>query len=229
MSASTPWSDLERSTAATTTPAAADPEKSDAESGEEKKKRPSQTELLIELAADFELWHSLDGEPFATVPVNGHRAHLPIRSRSFKLALRHRFFDRHGKAPSSQPVADAVNALDARAVFQGDCHPVAVRIAEHDGAVYVDLGGDDWTAVQVTPSGWRVRSPKELLQGDAEYTGDLLKCRDPGRVFAALPVADGVLAGFRQETEFYLVEVAASPPRAQQLTERRHDNIMTTR
>jgi len=156
MSASAPWSDLERSITATTTPAIPDPDKSDGEEHEAKKK-PSQSQLLVELAIGFAtFWHLPDGEPFATVEVDGHHEHYPVRSRVFKLALRQRFYDRYGKAPASQPVTDALGVLEGEALFRGECHPVAVRVAEHDGNIYIDLGGPDWSAVEITPTGWRV-------------------------------------------------------------------------
>jgi hypothetical protein len=35
---------------------------------------------------------------------------------------------------------------------------VHVRVAEHEGALYVDLADDHWRAVEVTPAGWQIIS-----------------------------------------------------------------------
>jgi hypothetical protein len=153
---SSPWSDLEQSTASTTTPATPDP---DDNVGEKcgTKKNPTQSQRLVELAIEFaSFWHSPDNEPFATIEMNGHHEHWPVRSHVFKLALRQRFFDRYGKAPASQPIADALGVLEGQALFRGDSCPVAVRIAEDNGSIYLDLGGPDWQAVEITSTGWRV-------------------------------------------------------------------------
>ena len=36
--------------------------------------------------------------------------------------------------------------------------PVFTRMAEKDGAIYLDLANDQWEAVEVTPVGWRIIS-----------------------------------------------------------------------
>jgi hypothetical protein len=49
---------------------------------DEKKKRkrpPSQSSTLVALAlrAGCELWHTGDGDPYATIPVGAHQEHWP--------------------------------------------------------------------------------------------------------------------------------------------------------
>lgn len=113
----------------------------------------------MELADDFAtLWRTPDSEAFATIEVDGHREHWPVRSRTFKLALKARFYDRHGKAAASRSLTDALGVLEGRALFGCDSeeHRVAVRVAEHDGILYIDLGTPDWSAVEVAPTDWRV-------------------------------------------------------------------------
>lgn len=129
--------------------------------GDTRERRPSQSQLLVELATGFAtLWRTPDREPFATIEVDEHREHWPIHSKVFKLALRQRFYNRYGRAPASQPVTDAVAVLEGQALFAATSeeHAVAVRVAEHDGNIYVDLGGPDWRSVEVSPDGWRVIS-----------------------------------------------------------------------
>jgi hypothetical protein len=46
--------------------------------------------------------------------------------------------------------------LEARALFDGPRRDVHVRIAELNGAVYIDLGFPDWHVVQITVDGWQV-------------------------------------------------------------------------
>jgi hypothetical protein len=80
----------------------------------------------------------------------------PVRSQTFKRFVAKKFFDEQGKAMNSEALAAAVNLLEAKARFEGDEHPVHVRVAEHEENIYLDLCNDDWQVVQITPQGWGV-------------------------------------------------------------------------
>ena len=51
---------------------------------------------------------------------------------------------------------DALGVLEGKALFGGPEGTVHVRVAEHDGAVYIDLANDRWEAVRVDSYGWSV-------------------------------------------------------------------------
>ena len=87
-----------------------------------------------------------------------HRETHAVASEGFKLWLRRRFYEEHGKPPGSQALQDALGVLEAQALFDGEEHPVHVRIAEHDGAIYVDLANEAREAVKITPGGVEVVS-----------------------------------------------------------------------
>lgn len=118
--------------------------------------RVSQADLLVALAADATLWHAPDGKPYASMAVGGHVEHWPLQQKGFRDWLAHRFYRAHEKAPGGQALQDALNVLAGRARFDGEEHPVYVRVAERDGALYLDLGDAEWAAVQVDATGWRV-------------------------------------------------------------------------
>lgn len=116
----------------------------------------SQATLAANMAADWELWHTPAKVPYATILVGNHRENWPIRSRTFKRFLVKQFYDDQGKALNSEAQSAAVNLLEAKALFDGEEHVVHVRVAEHDGNMYLDLCNDDWQAVEITPEGWNV-------------------------------------------------------------------------
>lgn len=120
---------------------------------------PTQATILIGLATDaddVEYWHDADMVAWATIPVADHVEHHRLRTRPFKTWLRHRYYATEDASPSSQAVQDTVDHLDGIACFDGDQHDTHVRIAGHDGAVYLDLCDADWRIVEVTATGWRV-------------------------------------------------------------------------
>jgi hypothetical protein len=126
---------------------------------EEKEERKlTQAEQLIDCATGVELFHSSDGDSYATIPVGGHKETHPIKSKGFRHWLVRAFFERYERPPGAQALQEALGLLEARAQFDGAEWEVHVQVAEHNGAIYVDLANDRWEAVEITTDGWRVVS-----------------------------------------------------------------------
>jgi hypothetical protein len=114
-----------------------------------------QTEQLLRYAEELaELFHDPDELAYATVGVADHSETYSIKSERFKDWLIMQFYREHGKAPKTWAVTDALNTIRAQAVFDGPEIPVFVRVAEHEGDIYVDLGDDRWEAVRISKEGW---------------------------------------------------------------------------
>jgi len=118
--------------------------------------RPTQADLLCECAeeAGAEFWRAIDGTAYATVPVDDHRENVEIRSKSFRAWLRRRYRAAHGRHPSSQPLQDAINAIEAQAEDEDEAHRVFLRLGESDGKVYLDLGDAGWGVVEISEDSW---------------------------------------------------------------------------
>src|SRR5215207_3295019 len=124
---------------------------------EEKEERKlTQAEQLIHSATGVELFHTSDGDSYATIPVSGHKETHPIKSKGFRRWLVRAFFERYERPPGAQALQDALGLLEARAQFDGAEREVHVRVAEHGGAIYVDLANDRWEAVEISTDGWQV-------------------------------------------------------------------------
>lgn len=123
---------------------------------EGKPERKSQATILVELASDVELFHTPEGEPYATVDVGEHYETWPLKSSGFRDWLMRRFHEAEGKSPSTQGYQDAIGVLNGQARFDGETREVYTRVAEHEGAIYVDLCDAEWRAVCITADGWRV-------------------------------------------------------------------------
>ena len=121
-----------------------------------RKRRPPQRENLVALLEDAEFWHSTDGEAFVTLPIKDYFVNWPVRSRLFKTWLSGRFFEIYGFPPGGQALEDALRVMKAKAIHRGPEHRTYLRIGYHAGAVFVDLGGPDWRAVEITADGWKV-------------------------------------------------------------------------
>jgi len=135
------------------------PEKSSGEDSpedEEATEKSTQAESLIELVKDVELFHNADAEGYAALPFDTHRETWGVRERAVRRFLIRRFYQSEGKPPSSQALQSTLDLLEARAAFDGAERKVFVRLAEHEGAIYLDLANSQWEAVEISGSGWRV-------------------------------------------------------------------------
>lgn len=130
--------------------------KSDGPRGASAPQRKSQSSRLVELCADVELFHARDGEAYGTVAVNGHRETWPVRSSVFRDFLRRRYFDAHHAVPGTQSLGEAVDLIAAQARFSGETRDVDLRLAGHEGRIYLDLCNDDWQVVEIGPDNWRI-------------------------------------------------------------------------
>ena len=121
----------------------------------------SVTERLVGYGSEAELFHDPEGEPYATVEVNGHYETWPLKSRGYKNWLRHTYYVAQKEdgaegnlgAPRTQALNDALAQLEAKCQFEGSEHEVHVRVAQKEGAIYIDLADDEWRAVEVTGTG----------------------------------------------------------------------------
>jgi hypothetical protein len=147
------------------------------------KRRRSQADVLVDLAAVAELFHTPgghDSEGYATVPVGDHKETWPISSKGFRRWLSRLYYLNLGKAPGTQALQDAINVLAGIAIHDGPEIPIAVRVAEQPGAIYLDLADPHWRAVEVTAAGWRIiENPPVRF------------CRRRGMLALPVPVAGG--------------------------------------
>ena len=130
---------------------------------------PPQRNLLLQIAENWaDLWHAPDKTAFATIPiaatatVPAHVEHVDMRSRTFRLALTHRYYSRTRNAPSSQAMEEALKVLESRALFERPCHTPWLRTAEHEGRFYLDLTNESWQVVEISAEGWSVREARDV-------------------------------------------------------------------
>jgi hypothetical protein len=129
-------------------------------STEGERRKPTQAEVLLGLAATDEHWHVADGRGYATVRVvEGGRARretLPIRGKEYRSWLSRRYYQETGKAVSVGILQDVLGVLEDRARYDGPELSVYSRVGQDGGRIYVDLCDRHWRAVEVDAGGWRV-------------------------------------------------------------------------
>lgn len=123
----------------------------------------SQAKLLVEIAIEsgLELFHDQRDEPFAAIPDERGRRVVSVASKDFGLWLRRLVWAKLGSAPSGEVITTARHTLASIARFDGPRHELHVRIAWHEGAIWVDLDGR--AAVRITPGRWEVVEHPPIL------------------------------------------------------------------
>ena len=116
----------------------------------------SSTDVLLNVATAARLFHASDGTGFADLIIDGHRETWPLRSKRFQAWLRQQYYERTWDAPSPAALNAALNVLEAQAQFDGPQRKVSVRLAEHDGLIYLDLADEFWRCVEIGANGWRI-------------------------------------------------------------------------
>ena len=122
-------------------------------------------ELLVALGKQADLFHTPgghDSEGYASIQVSGHRETWPIGSRAFKRWLSKIYYDRTKSVPKQNGLTDALNVLSGIAIHEGVEADIAVRMAEFDGRIYLDLADGEWRVVEVDPGGWRIKSSSDV-------------------------------------------------------------------
>ena len=118
---------------------------------------------LVDLASDFSLFHTSEGETYATLPIGNHHETWRLNSKVIRQELTRRFYNRYKKTPGRQATQDALEVLSAQAQFEGPEEAIHIRVAEKDGTLYIDLANQEWEVVRVTAEGWEVISDSPVL------------------------------------------------------------------
>lgn len=108
---------------------------------------------------------------FVTIGVDGHDETHALNSRPVRSWLQRIYYKAIGRLPNRDVLGEVMEKLEAAARFEGPEHQVFVRIAAHDGCIYLDVGNPTWQAIEITFAGWHVinkppvkfRRPRGLL------------------------------------------------------------------
>ena len=102
------------------------------------------------------LFHTAVSVAYADIEIDHHRETWPVRSKQFRAWLRRRHYERTGEALDQATIGSLLDLLEARAQFDAPERAVHIRVAPHEGRIYLDLADQRWQAVEVGPEGWRI-------------------------------------------------------------------------
>jgi hypothetical protein len=115
----------------------------------------SATDVLLNIVTAARLFHASDGTGFADLLIDGHRETWPLRGKRFGAWLRQHYYERTWDAQSPAALNAALNVLEAQAQLDGPQRKVSLRLAEHDGLIYLDLADEFWRCIEISPVRFR--------------------------------------------------------------------------
>ncbi|MDY6797013.1 MAG: hypothetical protein SWK76_17280 [Actinomycetota bacterium] len=121
-----------------------------------KSETENQTDKLISLCKECELFLNQYGEPFVKFEEKGHWDVRKISSKYFRSWLSLQYSRIFGKAPSTNALKQALNMLEAEATFSEKKEEVHLRVAWHDGVLYYDLADKEHRVVKISEDGWKI-------------------------------------------------------------------------
>ena len=114
----------------------------------------SATDVIIAIAKDRgELFHDKDGSCFVSFDQDDHVETWSLLSNGFRDWISYLCYTELGWSPRENNLKDAIGTLSGIAKFDGEEREVFLRVATHEGNLYIDLCNDNWDVVKVTAMG----------------------------------------------------------------------------
>jgi hypothetical protein len=150
---------------------------------------PNGASRLVSLVegSGAEFFHDPRHTTYVALEVNGHREVMPLASQAFQLWLAREARRQTGGFPSKLVLDDAVEMFTGKALYDGPECEVFIRLAWHEGRIYLDLGDDTWRAVEIDANGWQIvdrppvyfRRPRGMRAlPEPQRDGDLTQLRE---------------------------------------------------
>lgn len=158
---------------------------------EGKPEKKSAATLLVELArATYRFGQSDEGDVFGIRPGSHVVRNLSGDKTSLRSELSGEFFDRYGKVAAQQALADAQGVIEGFAQRE-DAEPVQLRVAEADGAIWIDLGDVQERVIRLADGDWEIRTEAPVLFARTALTAEFptpTKGTDLGQLWGHLNV-----------------------------------------
>lgn len=131
-------------------------------------KDPKLAEVVIcAIEAQADLFHDAKGDTFASL-VDSSNVERTTRmdTGAFRAWIAYAARKANGQSVGPSTIDEARLALQGIALYERPEKSVRVRVAEHEGALYLDLGDDTGACIECASAGWRIieRAPVKFIR-----------------------------------------------------------------
>ena len=136
--------------------------------------KPAAEKLIDLVTSECELIHDQKKKPFAITRKGSVRQVFSLHSNAFKEYIANLYYRKHKSALSDLALKAALSALTGKAVYDGKQYAVHHRIAKTGQSYWLDLCNADWEAVEISASGWAIRSGSSVPLFERSASGKAL-------------------------------------------------------
>jgi len=126
---------------------------------------PNQATELLDAILEIrpELFQTQDGSAYISFTDGGHYKTMALGDARLKAWLRKSAFEIFRKVISTNVINEVLAYLESFALTNGKKIEVSVRLGQHDGNIYFDLGRDDFKVIEITVAGYNViECPRQI-------------------------------------------------------------------
>ncbi|PTQ76739.1 hypothetical protein C8R26_11458 [Nitrosomonas oligotropha] len=139
--------------------------------------RNSDADVILEMLEEKSLYHDENADKTF---IEDDEKIYRIGSQPFIEWISHKYFKEFGRSVNESAIKQVAFTLTGHAKHEGIKQRIYLRAANHQDAVYIFMGDDDWQRIKITASGWHI---------DAETNVKFCK---PGSMLALpMPVSGG--------------------------------------
>jgi hypothetical protein len=132
-------------------------EAGEADTAEKEEEKKRTVDRLVSLARDkTELFHTAKRDTYADIHIKGVRQTHPIFGPRFEEWIGYEYHIQEKIAAPKDAIKNALAVLAGYAQYEGEEREVFVRVAGHDGKIYIDLCDPTWNAIEIDAHGWRI-------------------------------------------------------------------------
>jgi len=136
--------------------------------------KPAAEKLIDLVTNECELIHDQKKKPFAITCKGSVRQVFSLHSNAFKEYIANLYYRKHKSALSDLALKAALSALTGKAVYDGKQLAVHHRIAKTGQSYWLDLCNADWEAVEISASGWAIKSGSSVPLFERSASGKAL-------------------------------------------------------
>jgi hypothetical protein len=125
---------------------------------EGKEGKDSAVDTLLRLAHQDTTFFHFEDRGYAAIlnKEENIRATYSINGKGFQKWLRAAYFAETQHGAPAEGLKTCINSLEAEAIHQGKEEKVWLRVARFGEKIYLDLGNENWEAVEIDAKGWKI-------------------------------------------------------------------------
>ncbi|WP_105618646.1 hypothetical protein [Vallitalea okinawensis] len=124
--------------------------------------KEKQSDIILDLLKGIEVIKDDYDTVYAKIKVGNLTELVNTRKKKFKYYIIKKFLDDRGTPPSDNSISQAINAIEAGAIFSTEPKNVGKRVVKVDNTFNYDLANSKYQYIRIAPSGCKVTNDSNV-------------------------------------------------------------------